>query len=117
MVMIDELRDDVSDGKSLYTALSYSFRESVLRGVQVLRLYDCKHFYCINSLKGLFKQSNKDSTPFPPRCCGTHTPLGLITMELTKDDLDAFRNAEIEPSTKDKIYCSNFECGSFIPLT
>jgi hypothetical protein len=48
---------------------------------------------------------------------GTHTPLGLIAMELTKDDLDDFRNVEIEFFTKDKIYCSNVECGCFIPLT
>ncbi|KAF2197062.1 ariadne RING finger [Delitschia confertaspora ATCC 74209] len=82
----------------------------------VVRL-DCMDLYCIDCLKGLFMQSIKDFSLFPPRCCGKHIPLALITKQLAVEELDDFHLAEAEFESRDKTYCSNAECGRFIPPT
>jgi len=75
----------------------------------------CGDRYCQECLKGLFLRATKDETLFPPRCCREQIPLKFIMSRLKSEELDAFRDAEMEFSTTNRTYCSNVNCGKFIP--
>ncbi|KAI1917289.1 hypothetical protein LOZ12_002920 [Ophidiomyces ophidiicola] len=81
---------------------------------QIIRL-DCHHRYCHDCLKNLFMRSTTDQTLFPPKCCRQQIPLSFVLHELSAGELEQFQNAEAEFSTKDRTYCSNRDCGKFIP--
>lgn len=74
----------------------------------------CYHTYCRGCLENLFKQSMKDESLYPPRCCKNPIPVesirGLLTKELTAD----FINREEEIETKDRTYCHVATCSTLI---
>lgn len=75
----------------------------------------CGDVYCKGCLKSLFMQATKDETLFPLRCCSEPIPQSLVAGEMTAEELETFECAEIEFSTTDRTYCSNVDCGRFIP--
>jgi hypothetical protein len=75
----------------------------------------CGMRYCKQDLQGLFVRATTDETLYPPRCCGESIPLQLIQPELSVDELQAFREAEVEFTTTNRTYCSNVRCGKFVP--
>jgi hypothetical protein len=75
---------------------------------------ECGDEYCTDCVKSLFMRATKDQTLFPPRCCRRHIPLPLISTKMSTEELDTFKNVEIEFSTTDRTYCSNIQCGRFI---
>lgn len=74
----------------------------------------CNHRYCKACLKQLFMLATKDESRFPPFCCRNPIPLVLVYQDMTAGELDAFKTAEIEFSSTDRLYCSNADCGKFI---
>lgn len=77
----------------------------------------CGDQYCIECLKSVFLNAVVDETLFPPRCCRQSIPLRYIQQELSSQELNTFRSAAVEFSTRDRTYCSNLRCGIFIPPT
>lgn len=84
------------------------------RPIDVVRLA-CGDTYCKNCLKEVFTRASTDLTRFPPRCHREAIPLRLVESNLSSEELDDFHLAEIEFITTDKTYCTNIECGKFIP--
>ncbi|KAF2423376.1 ariadne RING finger [Tothia fuscella] len=80
----------------------------------IIRL-NCKHFYCPKCLKDLFIHASSDMTLFPPRCCRVEIPLSLIGDAMTPQQMEDFTDAVIESTTEKRTYCSNAQCGKFIP--
>jgi hypothetical protein len=74
----------------------------------------CGHRYCAKCAKTLFMHSTKDEGLFPPKCCKQPIPLLLVAKYMDDDELATFRLASVEFATKDKVYCSNRDCGMFI---
>jgi hypothetical protein len=75
----------------------------------------CRDEYCLACLKELFLRATGNENLFPPRCCRQQIDVALIANELTRPQLNAFRNAEKEYNTSNRVYCSNIECGAFVP--
>jgi hypothetical protein len=75
----------------------------------------CEHRFCGGCVKELFMRSIKDQPLFPPRCCRQEIPPSMIRNHMSPDEIEAFETASIEFTTIDKTYCSNSECGKFIP--
>jgi hypothetical protein len=85
-----------------------------LPSAETMRL-TCEHVYCNNCIKKLFSLSTKDQSRFPPVCCHVEIGLQLVRPIMSQEELDAFREAKIEFATTDRTYCSNLQCGKFIP--
>jgi hypothetical protein len=85
-----------------------------LRGTSILTM-PCNDRYCRPCLKRLFLNATSDETLFPPRCCRQPIPLEYIQRDLNPTELESFRNAEVEFSTPNRTYCSNANCGRFVP--
>jgi hypothetical protein len=77
---------------------------------------DCGDRYCLGCLKDTFVRATRDETLFPPRCCRQPIAVTVVSHELTRAQLNAFKLVEMEFSTGDSTYCSNLNCASFIPL-
>jgi hypothetical protein len=75
----------------------------------------CEHRYCIDCAKALFVRATHDETLFPPRCCKKPINPELIRGHMTTDERKAFDSASVEFVTIDRVYCSNRQCGKFIP--
>lgn len=74
----------------------------------------CDDIYCKPCLKSFFMRASKDESMFPPRC--HHQPIDISTIEadFSAEELAAYRIAEQEFTSRDKIYCANPECAKFI---
>ncbi|ORY10098.1 hypothetical protein BCR34DRAFT_486219 [Clohesyomyces aquaticus] len=75
----------------------------------------CNDRYCIDCLKGLFIRATKDDSLLPVRCHQQPILLQLVSKHLSADELAAFELASLEFHTVDRVYCSNRDCGRFIP--
>jgi hypothetical protein len=75
----------------------------------------CRDRYCVGCLKELFLRATRDEGAFPPRCCSQAISIDLISTQLSETELDAFRKAEIEYTSRDRTYCSKRRCGAFTP--
>ncbi|CAF1212652.1 unnamed protein product [Rotaria sordida] len=73
----------------------------------------CNHKYCISCLQELFMKSMQDETLMPPRCCQKQIPIDLA--RLTSKQIENFNAKQLEYSTKDRLYCSQPTCSTFIP--
>ncbi|CAF1309621.1 unnamed protein product [Rotaria sp. Silwood1] len=73
----------------------------------------CNHTYCIDCLQELFMKSMQDETLMPPRCCQKIIPIDLA--RLTSKEIENFNAKHLEYSTKDRLYCSQPTCSTFIP--
>jgi hypothetical protein len=62
----------------------------------------------------LFNRSTKDETLFPPRCCRQAIPFDRVENKLSPDYVRRFKVAEVGFGTKNRVYCSNRECGIFV---
>jgi len=77
---------------------------------------DNHHQYCGSCLKQFIMSGvvNHDLIRLPPRCCGKEVSRAIIISSLTAEELEDFKNAEIEKQTQEKTHGSNPECGRFI---
>jgi hypothetical protein len=57
----------------------------------------------------------KDESLMPPCCCQQNIPITLAN--LTSKEIEDFHAKRVEFSTKDRLYCSQNTCSTFIPPT
>lgn len=74
----------------------------------------CSHECCHDCIKMLFNSALRDETLFPPRCCQQVIPVEKHSEILGQDIVKLYHAKQIELSTKDRTYCYNTECGTFI---
>ena len=74
----------------------------------------CSHDYCQSCIQELFKASFKDESLFRPKCCTLDIPLVLARHFLTDEQQDQYTLRDVEVNTKDRTYCSNGTCTTFI---
>lgn len=84
------------------------------RLIDVFRL-DCDDVFCRGCLRRVIMTSMEDKTMFPPKCHRQAFSQKAICRVLSAEELDDFRNTEIEVASPVKTYCSNTLCGRFIP--
>jgi hypothetical protein len=76
----------------------------------------CRHHCCRECLNELYRGATADESRYPPRCCANQ-PLALeqsrplINAQILRD----FLEKKVEWDTQNRTYCSNRNCGSFIP--
>lgn len=75
----------------------------------------CNDTYCKPCLKSFFLRVAKDESLFPPTCHRQPIDISTIEAELSVEELTAYRSAELEFSSGDRVYCANTECAKFIP--
>jgi hypothetical protein len=75
----------------------------------------CNHEYCRDCLESLFKASIKDESLFPPRCDGKPIQLNQVRFFLSADLATEFEARRIELSSKNRIYCHDPHCSTYIP--
>ena len=78
----------------------------------------CKngHEYCRECLAQLFQLSMTDETLFPPRCCSEPIPLQRVRFFLPSVLAKEFEAKEPELRTKNRTYCHDRICATFIPI-
>lgn len=74
-----------------------------------------KHEYCRNCPAELFRLSMSDETLLPPRCCSEPIPLLHVRFFLPTDLAKEFEAKHTELSTKNRTYCHDQDCSTFIP--
>ena len=76
----------------------------------------CDHYYCKNCLATLVKALTRDESLFPLRCCQDPIPVAevLPTLSLALRSLFLQKNAEFSVLTRDRLYCSNLNCSTFL---
>lgn len=81
---------------------------------EVLRV-PCNHEYCRTCLESLFSRSMIDESLFPPKCDQQEIPLEWVRLFISGDLAKAFEAKYDELSTKDRTYCHEPTCSTFIP--
>ncbi|TVY52928.1 hypothetical protein LCER1_G007071 [Lachnellula cervina] len=76
----------------------------------------CGDVYCKPCLKSFFLRVAKDETLFPPKCHRQPIDISIIEADFSVEELTAYRSAELEFTSTDRIYCGNPECAKFIPM-
>lgn len=76
----------------------------------------CDHEYCRECLTSLFQASMKDESLFPPRCDGQAIPLNQVRFFLPVELAKEFEERSVELSAKNRVYCHDPRCSTFIPL-
>jgi len=76
----------------------------------------CSDVYCKPCLKSFFLRVTKDESLFPPKCHRQPIDISTIEADFSVEDLTAYRRAELEFTSTDRVYCANPECAKFIPM-
>ncbi|TVY38004.1 ATP-dependent RNA helicase DEAH12-like protein [Lachnellula subtilissima] len=76
----------------------------------------CGDVYCKPCLKSFLLRVVKDESLFPPKCHRQPIDTSIIEANLSVKELLAYRTAELEFTTTDRVYCANPECAEFIPM-
>lgn len=74
----------------------------------------CNHEYCRACLSDLFRLSMTDESLFPPRCCRQSIPLARVRLFLPSDLARLFETKSVELGTKNRTYCHDTRCSTFI---
>ncbi|KAH7303289.1 IBR domain protein [Stachybotrys elegans] len=75
----------------------------------------CKHHYCKTCLTKLFRDSMKDESLFPPRCCRLEIPIHVMQGSFPPELVAEFYTKQLEFSTPNRTYCHRPTCSAFIP--
>ncbi|MCJ1460912.1 hypothetical protein MMC28_011294 [Mycoblastus sanguinarius] len=76
----------------------------------------CGDVYCKSCLKSFFLRVAKDESLFPPTCHRQLIDISTIEADFSVDELIAYRSAELEFTSTDRVYCASPECAKFIPM-
>lgn len=83
--------------------------------------YTCSaHFCCNECLVTLFERSLHNTDEFPARCCANGLLSYVLSLDILGDDLRGRymrKLGEYYTPRQVRVYCSNAECASFIPLS
>lgn len=74
----------------------------------------CGHHYCHVCILELFHLSVKDSSLFPPQCCGTTIPVSTFRDLLTPEQIAKYELKNEELGSPRPTYCSSGKCNIFI---
>ncbi|KAH8838740.1 hypothetical protein MCOR27_011149 [Pyricularia oryzae] len=77
----------------------------------------CNHEYCRHCLSTLLEASIVDESLFPPRCCNQSIPLDHNRIFLAPDLIGRFYAKKLELETKNRTYCYDPTCSTWVPLT
>jgi hypothetical protein len=77
----------------------------------------CSDVYCKPCLKSHCLRATKDETLFPPKCHRQPIDISIIEADFSVEELTAYRNAELEFTSDDRVYCANAGCAKFIPMS
>ncbi|ESZ90475.1 ariadne RING finger [Sclerotinia borealis F-4128] len=77
----------------------------------------CSDVYCKPCLKSFFLRVAKDETLFPPKCHRQLIEISTIEADFSVEELTAYRSAELEFTSTDRVYCASSECAKFIPMS
>ncbi|KAF2665662.1 hypothetical protein BT63DRAFT_428614 [Microthyrium microscopicum] len=81
----------------------------------------CNHHMCRSCVHRLFVLSTTDVSLMPPRCCDSNEIEPLYVQRLfgktflDKAQMKAWNSKYEESKTKNRLYCTNKECGAWIP--
>ena len=75
----------------------------------------CNDIYCKPCLKSFFLRVAKDESLFPPKCHRQPIDISTIETDFSVEELAAYRSAELEFTSTDRIYCADPACAKFIP--
>lgn len=76
----------------------------------------CPHWYCPEDLSDAFQNALDSGRPF--QCCGQEVPISLLPANLLQlDFIVRYDLLLLELATPNRTYCSNRNCGSFVPPT
>jgi len=76
----------------------------------------CTDVYCKPCLKSFFLRVAKDEGLFPPKCHRQPIDISTIEADFSVEELTAYRSAELEFTSTDRVYCADPECAKFIPM-
>lgn len=76
----------------------------------------CSDVYCKPCLKSFFLRVAKDESLFPPTCHRQLIDISAIEVDFSVDKLTAYRSAELEFTSTDRVYYASPECAKFIPI-
>ncbi|KAK3171715.1 hypothetical protein OEA41_003799 [Lepraria neglecta] len=76
----------------------------------------CSDVYCKPCLKSFFLRVAKDESLFPPKCHRQPIDISTIEADFSVEELTAYRSAELEFTSTDRVYCADPECAKFIPM-
>ncbi|KFY69205.1 hypothetical protein V496_00436 [Pseudogymnoascus sp. VKM F-4515 (FW-2607)] len=76
----------------------------------------CSDVYCKPCLKSFFLRVTKDEGLFPPTCHSHPIDISVIKADFSFEELTAYRSAELEFTSRDRVYCADQECAKFIPM-
>ena len=76
----------------------------------------CSDVYCKPCLKSFFLRVAKDESLFPPTCHRQAIDISTIEADFTVEELTAYRSAQLEFTSTDRVYCARPECAKFIPI-
>ncbi|KAL9123769.1 MAG: hypothetical protein Q9217_006834 [Psora testacea] len=76
----------------------------------------CSDVYCKPCLKSFFLRVAKDESLFPPKCHRQPIDISTIEADFSVEELTAYRSAELEFTSADRVYCADPECAKFIPM-
>lgn len=75
----------------------------------------CGHHYCNECLAHLFTTATVDESLYPPKCCGKDIPLEQAGARLPSKVKIDFVRKRVEYHTKNRTYCHQAQCSTFIP--
>ncbi|KAF2023165.1 hypothetical protein EK21DRAFT_24986, partial [Setomelanomma holmii] len=76
---------------------------------------DLFHAYCRDCIKCLFEACLRDTTLWPPRCCGVRISVFAAAHLLVPKLVTQCETRDKELSTPNPTYCSNRSCAEWIP--
>ena len=76
----------------------------------------CTDVYCKPCLKSFFLRVAKDESLFPPKCHRQPIDISTVEADFSVEELTAYRGAELEFTSTDRVYCADPECAKFIPM-
>lgn len=82
----------------------------------ILAVGKCGHEYCLDCTRQMFLGAIRDEELYPPRCCGNVLPPGVAMRVLNYQELRDFSERALEWTAKDRVYCADPTCSTFIPV-
>ncbi|KAK0386748.1 hypothetical protein NLU13_6584 [Sarocladium strictum] len=77
---------------------------------------ECGDIYCRPCLKDFFLRAAKDESLFPPRCHRNIIDFSLIRSDMSIEEINTYKEAEMEYTSTNRVYCASPQCAKHIPV-
>lgn len=111
----EEDTPDASQNPEIAPAQPKPSCDSCLEQRQILLTKSCNHSYCHTCIRDLFLGAMRDEELYPPRCCAEPFPAETASQVLSNKELVNFNQKATEYTAKNRVYCAEPGCSSFIP--